>query len=372
MISYWESSQLSEFDLLVVGGGLVGLSTAIHYRRANPDARIAVLERGLYPSGASTKNAGFVCFGSIEELSDHLDEMTHDELLTLVERRYRGGLRLRELLGDQRIGYEPCGGYELHFGRIGSDMIEQFNTILQDLFPGPVYEDASVEIATKGFDKNRIQCMIRNQYEGTIHTGKMMRAYQELAIHSGVHLLTQTSCLGFEEIPTGVAVEVNHLDGSTTLRTQKLALCTNAFTSRWLPDEDIAPGRGLVFVTKPIEGFDLQGCYHYNAGYNYFRSVDGRFLLGGGRHLDKGTETTTEPGINDAILEALTEDMHQFICPGQELEIDQIWTGVMAFGATKEPIVKKVSDRIALGARLGGMGVALGTEVGHDVAALLG
>jgi hypothetical protein len=63
--------------------------------------------------------------------------------------------------------------------------------------------------------------------------------------------------------------------------------------------------------------------------------------------------------------------MHEMISPNEDLEVDQVWSGVMAFGTTKEPIVKKVSDRIALGARLGGMGVALGTEVGFDVAALL-
>lgn len=372
MLSFWEKTQLTQFDLVVVGGGLVGLSTAIHYRKANPKARIALLERGVLPSGASTKNAGFLCFGSIDELSDHLHDMTQDEMLALVERRYRGGLRLRELLGDQRIGYEPCGGFELHSDSVDHDIIDGFNELLNPLFGEDVYEDVTQDVPQKGFSTDLVSSLICNHFEGVIHTGKMIRAYQELALEHGVHTYTQTECHHYEEKADTIEIEVTHLGDSLILSTQKLALCTNAFTSRWLPEEDIAPGRGLVFVTKPIEGFDLQGCYHYNAGYNYFRSVEGRLLLGGGRHLDKGTETTLEPGVNHAILEALTEDMHQLICPGKGLEIDQIWTGVMAFGTTKEPIVKKLSDRIALGARLGGMGVALGTEVGHDVAALLG
>jgi len=371
MLSFWETTQLTRFDLVVIGGGLVGLSTAIHYRKDNPEARIAILERGVFPSGASTKNAGFLCFGSIDELSDHLEEMPQDELLALVERRYRGGLRLRELLGDQRIGYEPCGGYELHTHQLEHTVIERFNDMLRPLFADNVYQDATDEIQSNGFSSDRVATLIRNQFEGVIHTGKMIRAYQEMALEHGIMTFTQTECHQYHEKEDAVDVEITHLGERITLSTQKLALCTNAFTSRWLPKEDITPGRGLVFVTKPRKGVDLRGCFHYNSGYNYFRSVEGRLLLGGGRHLDKKTESTTDPGINQHIYDALVLDMHEMISPNEDLEIDHVWSGVMAFGATKGPIVKKVSDRIALGARLGGMGVALGTEVGFDVAALL-
>lgn len=371
MLSFWEKTQLTQFDLIVIGGGLVGLSTAIHFRKAHPNARIGILERGLFPSGASTKNAGFLCFGSIDELSDHLDEMSEDELLTLVERRYRGGLRLRELLGDHRIGYEPCGGYELHSEQFDHEIIDRYNELLRPMFPHQVYEDVTQEVQQKGFSTELVSSLICNQFEGVIHTGKMIRAYQELALEHGIQTYTQTTCLNFVEKSEAVDVEVTHLGESLTLSTQQLALCTNAFTSQWLPDEDISPGRGLVFVTKPRKDFDLQGCFHYHAGYNYFRSIEGRLLLGGGRHLDKESETTTEPGVNQHIYDALIEDMHHMIAPAHHLEVDHVWSGVMAFGTTKEPIVKKVSERIVLGARLGGMGVALGTEVGHDVAAYL-
>ena len=43
----------------------------------------------------------------------------------------------------------------------------------------------------------------------------------------------------------------------------------------------------------------------------------------------------------------------------------------MAFGQNKAPIVKNVSDRISIGVRLGGMGVAIGSLVGEEVAELI-
>jgi glycine/D-amino acid oxidase-like deaminating enzyme len=235
MLSFWETTQLTRFDLVVIGGGLVGLSTAIHFRKANPNARIAILERGVFPSGASTKNAGFLCFGSIDELSDHLEEMPQDELLALVERRYRGGLRLRELLGDQRIGYEPCGGYELHTHQLDHTVIERFNDMLRPLFAENVYQDVTHEIQSKGFSSDRVTSLIRNQFEGVIHTGKMIRSYQEVALEHGIMTFTQTECQQYHEKEDAVDVEITHLGERMTLSTQKLALCTNAFTSRWLP-----------------------------------------------------------------------------------------------------------------------------------------
>ena len=46
----------------------MGISTAIEIKRYNPQAKILVLDKKALPIGASTKNAGFACFGSISEI----------------------------------------------------------------------------------------------------------------------------------------------------------------------------------------------------------------------------------------------------------------------------------------------------------------
>lgn len=58
MLSYWEKKNLIQYDLILVGAGFVGLSTAIHYKEKHPGRSVLVLERGVFPSGASTRNAG--------------------------------------------------------------------------------------------------------------------------------------------------------------------------------------------------------------------------------------------------------------------------------------------------------------------------
>jgi len=65
-LSFWEKqTYLNNIDLIVIGSGIVGLSAAISYKEKHKKAKVIVLEKGVLPCGASTKNAGFACFGSV-------------------------------------------------------------------------------------------------------------------------------------------------------------------------------------------------------------------------------------------------------------------------------------------------------------------
>ena len=113
MLSFWEKQSFINYDYIVVGGGIVGLSTAAVIKEKKPLAKILVLERGIFPTGASTKNAGFACFGSLTELLTDLKVMGADETLNIVEERWKGLLALRQRLGDAKIDFLNYGGHEL-------------------------------------------------------------------------------------------------------------------------------------------------------------------------------------------------------------------------------------------------------------------
>ena len=59
------------------------------------------------------------------------------------------------------------------------------------------------------------------------------------------------------------------------------------------------------------------------------------------------------------------------ILPNHQVEIDQVWSGIMAFGENKQPIMESHSERVFLGLRLGGMGVAIGSKMGLDLAQMM-
>jgi glycine/D-amino acid oxidase-like deaminating enzyme len=54
-----------------------------------------------------------------------------------------------------------------------------------------------------------------------------------------------------------------------------------------------------------------------------------------------------------------------------EYKIDRRWSGIMGFGDMKTPIVQKYNDHIYIAARMSGMGIAIGSMIGEEVADLI-
>ncbi len=374
MLSYWEQQSLINYDHIVIGSGIVGLSTAIELKERYPGASVLVLERGLLPTGASSRNAGFACMGSVTELLDYLYTMTEAEILELYDWRKKGLEKLRNRLGDTNIGYVANGSYELlsqsdiEEGVV--EKIEYLNGLLQPITHKPAFKLANDKIEIFGFSTNYTKALIENTCEGELHTGKMLRALMQMALQLGVEIKTGAEVVRFDETERYVSVEIkdNSRNEILALHGDTLSICTNAFTKQLLPEEDVIPGRGQVLITQPIEGLKFKGVYHMDKGYYYFREIDGRVLIGGGRNLDFEAETTTEFALTEQVQIALERKLHEIILPGTPYLIEQRWAGIMAFGKTCSPIVKQFSDKVFGAFRMGGMGVALGSEVGMKLA----
>ncbi|MCB0381887.1 MAG: FAD-binding oxidoreductase, partial [Psychroserpens sp.] len=106
-------------------------------------------------------------------------------------------------------------------------------------------------------------------------------------------------------------------------------------------------------------------------GYYYFRNIDNRILFGGGRNLDFKGEETTEFNQTQLIQNKLEELLKTTILPNTPFEIEHRWSGIMGVGQQKKPIVKQIGNHTYCGVRLGGMGVAIGSLVGQELADLL-
>jgi len=375
MFSYWEQQSFSHYDHIVIGAGLVGLSVAIELKERYPKSRVLVLERGLLPTGASTRNAGFACMGSATELLDDLHYSTADEVLALFERRKKGLARLRSRLGDNRIGYRENGGYELISDSeiYALEKLDFLNELLLPITGKKPFRPAHERIKEFGFSGPYSKALIENTCEGELHSGMLLRALSDMAIQFGVEVKTGADVAGFKESEHEVIVDVKDAFRKDVwmLSCKTVSICTNAFTKQLLPDVDVVPGRGQVLITQPIAGLKFKGIYHFDKGYYYFREIDGRVLFGGGRNLDFETEETTDFSLNELIQADLEQKLVDIILPGIHFQVAQRWTGIMAFGATKQPIVKAFSDKVFGAFRMGGMGVALGSEVARQLAELI-
>jgi glycine/D-amino acid oxidase-like deaminating enzyme len=373
MFSYWEqTSFIDNADVIIIGSGLVGLSAALHLKKQQPALKVLVLERGFLPSGASTKNAGFACFGTISEQIEVINRSSEAEAMRLVNYKWRGLQRLRQNLGDENIGYHQYGGHELFMAdekeaaKNAFEQIDHLNKLLQQAIGEPdIYAVADEKIA--GFGLNKVSHMIYNPFEGQIDTGKMMRTLLYKVYELGVLVLNNIHITAIE--PGDNAVDLQTTQGN--FKAGKVILATNAFASQLFPELDVVPGRGQVLVTKPVPGLKLKGTYHFNEGYYYFRNIDNRVLFGGGRNLDYKAEETFDFGHTDTVKEKLISYLHEVILPGQKVEIDYWWSGIMGFGQELSPIVKQIKPSVFCAVRCNGMGVAMGSLVGEEVADLV-
>lgn len=362
MLSYWEKQHLLSADAVILGSGICGLSVACSIMERFPEKRVIILEKGVLPSGASTRNAGFACIGSLTEKLADLQLMGEEGFLKLISSRWEGLCKLRERLGDDNIGYESHGGYELILeGRqINQDELQDMNQRLKPIFDLPVFSFANEKIAAFGFGK--VKQMIFNHLEGQLNTGLMMRCLMDYARQLGVQIITGAQV---EAIDSGTEGYRFHLAQSNVVFTGETGfICTNAFSKPFLPNEVIHPGRGQVLITKPIPGLPFKGIFHFDEGYYYFRNVDDRILFGGGRNMDFEGETTTEMVLNMKIQQRLDELLQSVILPGHSIEVDMRWSGIMAFSPDKMPLIKEVKPGLYTGTRLNGMGVALSSQIG--------
>ena len=367
MFSYWEQQSFLHYQHIVIGAGIVGLSVAIELRQRFPKDRILVLERGMMSTGASSRNAGFACMGSATELLSDLKTMSEDDVVQLFAARKKGLELLRHRLGDDNIGYAANGSYELldQANLLAIEHLSYLNQILKPITRVDAFRLANERIKEFGFATNYTKALIENTCEGELNTGKMLRALCDLAISQQIEIKTNAEVNHFEESANHVRVFVpdSIRKQDWAFECNKLYICTNAFTKKLLPNELLKPGRGQVCITKPIAHLPFKGIFHFDDGYYYFRAIDHRLLFGGGRNLDFETEETTELSLNNRIQEHLHHLLASIILPNTPFEIEQQWSGIMAFGDTKSPIVKAFSDKVYGAFRMGGMGVALGSEV---------
>lgn len=367
-LSYWEiKSWLSNIDYTIVGSGIVGLNCALQLKQRFPKSNILILEKGTLPQGASTKNAGFACFGSLSEIIDDLKTHSEAEVFQLVKKRIEGLQVLRETLGDRIIDYQELGGYELYLKT--NDVLEQckaqypsINTLLKPLFNHNVF---SFRTNHFGF-QNCHETLGFNQFEGQIDTGKMMEGLLKKGYQNDIKILNNTKVEAFSEDSNSVKIKTNQFEFSTS----KLLIATNGFASA-LNISEVQPARAQVLITKPIDNLQIKGTFHLNQGYYYFRNIDDRILFGGGRNLDFKAEETTDLALTSLVQNKLEELLKTTILPNSPFEIEHRWSGIMGVGQQKKPIVKQLSNRVYCGVRLGGMGVAIGSLVGKELADLL-
>ena len=373
-ISIWEKESFyAPRDVIIAGSGFVGLWCAYYLKKQYPKLSIAILERGIIPTGASTRNAGFACFGSATELLEDTFNMGEERMLELVEMRYRGLQVIQKTFKSKAIDFEVSGGYELITeenelkGKELEAKLKDLNSVLRKV----INEKNNFRLADKQikrFGFNQVSHLVQNKLEGYLHSGKLCQALLQLVQEAGVTVLNAIEIKGHEQIGEHVVLYTNQ---HVHLTCSKLLVCTNGFAKQLLPELTIVPARGQILVTSEIPDLKFKGSFHYDGGYYYFRNLGKRVLLGGARNKALDEESSSEMTTTEKIQNELEMFLSKYILPDKEFLITDRWSGIMGMGPEKMPIIQKISENVFCAVRLGGMGVALAPVIGEKMSHMM-
>lgn len=385
-IGYWESEHLlAPADLTIIGSGIVGMSTALQYKKLRPKDKVRILERDIIGEGGTTRNAGFACFGGPGEWLDDLEQLGQDRWLRLVEMRIRGLRTLLEMLGQEQIGLEWKGGWEL-FGRElkGQERARDVMRALADLnrLVAPLLDVGLGDVHPLGADRPALvedvhragilnaHLAIHLPWEGMLHTGRLVSAFHAALDSQGIQRLHGCSVDTLSRLDQGVdSWSISTPRG--VFRSQKVAVCTNGFARQLVPELKVETAPNRVLVLTPASGAPPEGCYHAEDGYLYFRTLDrGRVLFGGGRHYGIPWPAPGSPLEEAAAVAAwddrLVQSAEQWL--GSTAIVTHRWTGWLGVGQDREPLIGHTAPGLHHAVRMGGMGIAVGAGIGKELA----
>ncbi len=375
-LSYWEATGLSGFssidklpakvDVLVVGGGFTGHWLAYFLtkrRRQRPSVLVA--ERDQIGYGASTRNAGFLSSGNVSEWL--LDCREHGQSATLYNyAARRNGVRilLREL-GDS-ISAVGCGSADLD---PPTDASFKLASALNDLAidadgSPPPFGRRSLRIGGQAHE------VWFNADDHAINPMDVLTQLHGRTVDQGVAFSYRSEVV---EIGDGLA-EVETAAGRQEVRYSHAFVCTNGFVRALHPDSTVAPARGQILVTTSCDTPTAKVLGFLNEGDDYFRFINERLLVGGGRQRFGADEQTDDIATTNAVQDYLESLARRVTGGGSTLGIEYRWAGIMGLPHGAHSSVRALEIPTPIDARtnviagLDGWGVTLAPYLGELIA----
>jgi len=368
---YWTASSVfAAYDVVIVGGGFTGLCAGITLLKNAPQLRVAILESELLGTRASSRNAGFVCFGSASEIQRDVEIHGAEQVQTLLRLKLKGVKVLIEYLKTRKTSYHRAPAYEL----LMSDFPEAREKALDSLEPLNKVFHTAIGVSdyfkqnpalSKQYGLPGLGEVISMKYEAQVNPANVVAALTLLFKNLGGIFINGCTALQYHRNHDKIVVQTTFGE----LKANHLVIASNAFAPILQPKLNIQPNRAQVLVTSPLAKMPFKGNYHINFGYLYFRNVEGnRLLLGGARNVDLLTEQTAELGLNSEIQAWLVDFLQSKLLQGVPHTIEAQWSGIMGFGSELFPTHEEVEEDVFMAAGMNGMGTALGPALGYETA----
>lgn len=339
-ISYWldrSSAQSKQsYDVIIIGAGISGLSTAYWLNREDPSIKIGIIEKNRIAFGASGRNAGFITCGSVE----HFNRMISKHGLQRALEIWRFAQTNKDLLkehiirgeGDS-VEFEERGAYSL--ATQVSEMNELMNvaeTMKAQGIPVKIYNENEIEknVGAIGFVGG-----IRYMDDGAVNPVKLLNL---MKTRINAEVIENAEVYSVED--TGSDTRVVKTDVMTA-EAPVVIYSLNGYSAAVNPyfADKIYATKGQILMMESVPQFMDGPCYA-NFYLDYFRQLpSGELLIGGFRQLEKETEVGYSDHTTPKIQEALHSFIQKHLPQYRDKKVTHRWGGIMGFSRDGEPMV---------------------------------
>lgn len=320
-------------DVCIVGGGFTGLWTAYYLKKAQPDARVVVLEQRFAGFGASGRNGGW-CVNSItgdreQYLASHgretviaFQQAMNDTVDEVVRVAAHEGIEADIAKGGEfNVAYTPA-------------QAARMKAFYDSEASWPV-TDIELLSAAQAAERIKVDNALGATWQphcARVHPAKLARGLAEVVESLGVVIYEGTKVT---EITSGAA----HTEFGT-VQAPAIVRATEGFTAdlrgehrTWLPMNS------SMIVTEPLSaqmweqigwnGNEVLGDYAHVYMYAQ-RTADDRIAFGGrGVPYRYGSKVDTEGVTQQRTIENLAALLGKFFPAAAEASIDHAWAGVL-------------------------------------------
>lgn len=333
---YWSQQTKTyetHFDIIIIGGGFVGLSTAYWLKKKSPKLKLAIIEKDSIGAGASGRNAGFLTKGSLifyshlyeswgEETANNLFNYAHDSI----------HLAVNELELTQKGVAVPTSSWTFVRSDNTLEKISQLPDSLKKRFQEVHLKNAPLH------QQSPMKAAFKEDHEFSINPHRLLSLLEQSVRDQGVEFI-----LG-AQVERITSIDHPRLETSYgEISCDKLMVCTNGY-SYLLPElaVDIIPQRAQMLAMKLTASIFPQGLFYDPEERVYFKfDKPGHLLIGGKRLVDAEKENTTDMNTSIKIQEALYNYVkNELKLTGEKLAS---WSGTMGFTKSEIPYVGELS-----------------------------
>ncbi|NDJ87140.1 MAG: FAD-binding oxidoreductase [Chloroflexi bacterium] len=368
----------SQTEVVIIGGGFAGLSSAYYLRRCDPDIHITLIEAKHIGFGASGRNAGFVM--NLPPLLWLLDDLANAQRVDDI--RWTTAMILEHI---------NAMGFLLEAESIDAEWTHtQHMLVARNCIEAATLRWLATRFTAAGLESSYYNGdatqMIGYPARAVLtfpvvlmHPYKLARGLQALLTRHDVQVFEQSPVTQIASDGKDVVVKTS----GGTIRAQKAVLTTNAYIDRGALQTNIALPKASIYHTyllaTELLSPELQQCISPtgqpfadpSGSFFYGRLHDNRLLFGG---IDRESRNTLADDHHLPSFERLYAEMLRRFPVLANVPLAAAWGGAVQETSTKAPIVRYADSNRNLVLNTGyggGSGVGMGLLSGRLVAALI-